>query len=82
MERDMNTGDSNYDLNFTVKSGTIDKMVIQIKGAQLWFNKTSFSTSAKAPNLAALEVTVYYGASMLSNASMLVASAISAYLLF
>jgi hypothetical protein len=33
MERDMNTGDSNYDLNFTVKSGTIDKMVIPIKGA-------------------------------------------------
>jgi len=82
LERDMNTGDSNYDLNFTVKSGTIDKMVIPIQGAQLWFNKTSFSTSAKAPNLAALEVTVYSGANMLNNVSMLFASAIGAYLLF
>ena len=48
LERDLNTGDSTNDIAFTTASAN-DKMVIDIGRAQLWFNKTSYSISLKAP---------------------------------
>jgi hypothetical protein len=62
MEREMKTGDSNNDIGFTVTSSISDKLIIDEKRAQLWFNKSTYAISLKVPSSTPLEIVVYGGA--------------------